>query len=111
MKYVFSFLLFTIILFFLPVWAQVSSVGDSLKSGRKGFMPEMFFEPLTYIWLLLGGIIIAALLTLSHALNVLTRDLEKKNTGISGKHSNTGKINSRSNFWQKLLNGWKSNSL
>ncbi len=42
-------------------------------------IPKAFFDPVTYIWILLGFIVIMTIYTMSHTITVLTRIIEGKN--------------------------------
>lgn len=83
--------------------AQQVAVADSTAKSEPVQIPKMFFEPSTYIWLLLGIIVIAVIFTLTHTINVLTRTLDEKTAAVSGTAPRSAEYVHRQTGWNKLM--------
>ncbi len=68
--------IFSLILLNLESFAQ-QAVPETVTQNQYE-IPQMFFEPVTYIFLLMGFIILMTILILSKAISVLTKELEEK---------------------------------
>ena len=83
--------------------AQQVAVADSTAKSEPVQIPKMFFEPSTYIWLLLGIIVIAVIFTLTHTINVLTRTLDEKTAAASSTTPRSAEYVHRQTGWNKLM--------
>ncbi|HRH65103.1 MAG TPA: cbb3-type cytochrome c oxidase N-terminal domain-containing protein [Bacteroidia bacterium] len=99
----FCFLSGAILFGALQATAQQAAVADSTAKAQPVQIPKMFFEPATYIWLLLGSIVIAVIFTLSKTINVLTRTLDEKSGMETRKESDSEEFVHEQTTWNKLM--------
>ena len=93
-----------ILLYSIQAIGQQVAVADSTLKEKPIQIPRMFFEPATYIWLLIGGILIAVIFALSHTINVLTKTLdEKSGRTVQGAAPGVTEHVRRQTSWNKLM--------
>lgn len=83
--------------------AQEVALADSTIKEKPVEIPKMFFEPATYIWLLVGGILIAVVFAMSHTINVLTKTLDEKSGRSAAVNSGSKEYVRRETGWGKLM--------
>ncbi len=82
--------------------AQAFSQAENVSKQVPFRLPEIVFEPSFYLWLVLGMIVVAVLLTLSKAISVLTLALEDK----TAKHAKETVIEQAKEEKPSLWGSW-----
>lgn len=73
----------TTVLLFMQFTSYAQEVATEVKKPEVVQIPKMFFDPVTYIWILLGFIVLLTIYTMSHTIRALTKIVE-------GKYAPTG---------------------
>lgn len=68
----------TTVLLFMQINSFAQEVAAEVKKPDVVQIPKALFDPVTYIWILLGFIVVLTIYTMSHTITVLTRIIEGK---------------------------------
>lgn len=89
------------------VFSQVNSFGQDAAAvaikPEVSKVPDMFFDPITYLWILLGAIILLTIYTMSHTITVLTRIVEGRPASEDEKIQESIQIAKRQSVFSKLM--------
>lgn len=93
------------IMVFLSMQGFAQAATEQVKKSEPVQIPQMFFEPVTYIWLLMGFILIITIYALSRSVNALTRELERQVRGYVAEEEEQkmAEFVHKSNLWTKLM--------
>jgi cytochrome c oxidase cbb3-type subunit 3 len=68
----------TTVLLFMQFTSFAQTVATEATKPDVVQIPKMFFDPITYIWILLGFIVLLTIYTMSHTIRALTKIVEGK---------------------------------
>lgn len=88
----------------LSAFAQTATApADPMKDVVR--IPKMFFDPVTYIWILLGFILLVTIYTLSRTVNQLTNVIEKQNGRVAqeGAVASGVRVEKPNTAWNQLM--------
>lgn len=97
----------TIYLFLISVVA-VSAVSaqaatEPVAATKPVQLPDFLWSPSFYLWLMLGMVVVAVLITLSRAVKVLSELLEKRSIGETVVTEKVKEYEERPNFWNSFM--------
>lgn len=77
----------TTVLLFMQFISFAQEATTEVQKPEVVQIPKMFFDPVTYIWILLGFIVLLTIYTMSHTIRALTKIVEGKYTPANSAQS------------------------
>jgi cytochrome c oxidase cbb3-type subunit 3 len=107
MKKIKSYIKGSIVLMLMTATSLSTFAQDATADKQTDIVriPKMFFDPVTYIWILLGFILLVTIYTLSRTVNQLTNVIEKQNGRANAQPGAAGStyVEKPKTAWSQLM--------
>lgn len=106
--YTYTKIVLPVIAFFFMFTESFAGTGDvqdpALEVAKPLQVHEMFFEPSTYLWILITSILIAVIITLTYAISVLSRSLAGEQNFASIREEAVERKVVKDSMWKRWMN-------